>query len=214
MMAKSELPDTKAARVDWVVRSPDNEEMRVRYDLWAQTYDKDVGSYEDYLVPLEATKVAETVLAKDALIVDAGAGTGLVGEALNAVGFERLIAIDYSEGMLDVARRKNVYQYLQQADLSEPTNFEDASVDCVISCGTTSQMPCASLREFVRIVRRDGKIIFGVVPDAWVEFGYANVFSELEEAGLISIESRGEPFQMMPTTEPEFFCEIWVMKVN
>lgn len=213
-MNKSELPDTKAGRVDWVIRAETNEEMRRRYDLWAQSYDCDVGSYEDYLVPKEAAQVAERVLEKGSLIVDAGAGTGLVGKTLREAGFSRLIAVDYSEGMLEVARQKMVYQELHQCDLSGPTEFKESSVDCVITCGTTSQMPCASLQEFVRIVRPGGHIIFAVVPDAWDEFGYAGVFSKLESEGRISVESRGKPFQMLPTTEPEFFCEIWVMIVH
>ena len=73
-MDHSELPESKADRVDWVIRADTNEEMRRRYDLWAQLYDSDVGSYEDYLVPREAAKVAQSKLESDARIFDAGAG--------------------------------------------------------------------------------------------------------------------------------------------
>ena len=31
--------------------------------------------------------------------------------------------------------------------------------------------------------------------------------------GTLSLIEKNPPFQMMPTTEPEFFCEIWVMQV-
>ena len=213
-MSKSELPDTKAARVDWVIRAETNEEMRRRYDLWAQVYDADVGSVEDYLVPIEAAKAAASVLDKDAVIFDAGAGTGLVGEALRAAGFHRITGVDYSQGMLEIARAKNVYEAVHQCDLGRPTEFKDGSFDCVITCGTTSQMPSASLREFARIVRSSGKIIFAVVPEPWVDCGYAAILSELAADGRLSVTSRGTPFQMLPTTEPEFFCEIWVMDVH
>ena len=70
-MDHSELPESKADRVDWVIRADTNEEMRRRYDLWAQLYDSDVGSYEDYLVPREAAKVAQSKLESDARIFDA-----------------------------------------------------------------------------------------------------------------------------------------------
>ncbi len=213
-MDRNELPDTKAERVDWVIRADSNEEMRRRYDLWAERYDGDVGSFEDYLVPIEAVKVAKQVLNQDALIFDAGAGTGLVGQALTEAGFQRLIAVDYSARMLDVARAKQVYLEVHQCDLSRPTKFEDGFVDCVITCGTTSQMPSASLREFARVVRPGGHIIFAVLPESWVECGYAEILSELETAGKITVESRGAPFQMLPTTEPQLFCEIWVMNVK
>jgi predicted TPR repeat methyltransferase len=213
-MNENELPNTKADRIDWVIRAETNEEMRRRYDLWAQSYDGDVGSYDDYLVPWEATKVAAQVLDTSSLILEAGAGTGLVGQTLKEAGFQRLIAVDYSAGMLEVARQKQVYQELHQCDLNGPTDFEENSIDCVMTCGTTSQMPCASLREFARIVRAGGRIIFAVVPDAWVTFGYADILAELEAAGKVSVESRGASFQMLPTTEPDFLCEIWVMTVH
>lgn len=213
-MNRRELPDTKAGRVDWVIRADSNTEMLRRYDPWAETYDSDVGSFEDYLVPTEAVKVARQILDPNALIFDAGSGTGLVGQALREAGFQRLIAVDYSTQMLDVARSKQVYQEVHQCDLSQPTKIEDRSVDCVITCGTTSQMPSASLREFARIVRPGGHIIFAVVPGPWVECGYAYILSELEAADKIIVQSRGASFQMLPTTEPEFFCEIWVMKAR
>lgn len=44
-------------------------------------------------------------------------------------------------------------------------------------------MPSASLREFVRIVRPSGKIVFAVVPEPWQACGYAGIFSEMQEAG-------------------------------
>ena len=65
--------------------------------------------------------------------------------------------------MLDVARQKGVYEALHQVDLNGPTKFEAGSVDCVITCGTTTQMPCASLREFARIVRATAKGFFAIV---------------------------------------------------
>jgi len=190
-MDHNELPKTKADRVDWVIRAETSAEMQRRYDLWAKLYDNDIGSYDDYLVPKEAAKVAKRVLNSDARIFDAGAGTGLVGQA-----------------------PKNVYKEIHQCDLGQTTDFQGNSFDAVITCGTTSQMPSYSLNEFVRVVRSGGHIIFAVMPEAWVDCGYAKVYSELNAQGKVVIEERGEPFQMMPTTEAHFYCEIWTMKVS
>ena len=74
-------------------------------------------------------------------------------------------------------------------------------------------MPSASLWEYVRLVRPGGKIVFAVVTGTWEDYGYAAVQAELEEAGRLQVMERGAPFQMMPTTEPQFICEIWVMDV-
>lgn len=213
-MGQDELPDTQAERVDWVIRAPDNQEMRRRYDIWAAQYDGDVGSVEDYLAPMELAKVAAQHLDPGMLVIDAGAGTGLVGAALRQKGFNRLIALDFSQKMLEVAASKNIYSELHACDLSTPTSLEAGSGDALVTCGTTTQVPCASLREYVRLVRPGGRIIFAVVKGTWEEFGYAGVLAELEGMGQLSVIERGAPFQMMPTTEPQFVCEIWVMEVS
>ncbi|MCP4981568.1 MAG: class I SAM-dependent methyltransferase [Gammaproteobacteria bacterium] len=101
----------------------------------------------------------------DARIFDADAGTGLVGQALSEVGFQELIAVDYSAQMLEVANSKGVYKEIHQCDLGQATDFESDSFDAVVTCGTTSQMPSYSLREFVRVVRPGGHIIFAVIPE-------------------------------------------------
>ena len=51
------------------------------------------------------------------------------------------------------------------------------------------------------------------VHGTWDEFGCAAIHEGLEAAGRLKVAFRGEPFQMMPTTEPQFICEIWVMEV-
>lgn len=213
-MMTIELPKTKAARVDWVIRAPDNAEMRRRYDIWAKAYDSDVGAVDDYLAPMETAQVAGLVLERAARIMDAGAGTGLLGEALKGLGFRNLVAVDYSGQMLEVARGKAIYAELHICDLSKPTSFAPGSFDAVVTCGTTSQMPSVSLREFVRLLRPGGKIVFGVIPDAWVSCGWAAILADLEADGAVALVSRSAPFQMMPTTEPDFICEVWVMEVT
>ena len=208
-----ELPDTQAARVDWVIRAPTNQEMRRRYDIWASKYDGDVGSLDDYIAPAELTKVAVKVLDRHAHVVDAGAGTGLVGAALKDAGFETLTALDFSVAMLEVARGKGLYQALHHCDLSQETDLPADMADALVTCGTTTQVPPSALREYVRLVRPGGKIVFAVVTGTWDENGYGAIQEELEAAGRLNVVQKGAPFQMMPTTEPQFICEIWVMEV-
>ncbi|MEM7075561.1 MAG: class I SAM-dependent methyltransferase [Pseudomonadota bacterium] len=211
-MAENELPDSKQARVDWVIRAPDNSEMRRRYDVWADRYDGDVGSVEDYAAPGHLAEMAHRHLDPNSLVIDAGAGTGLVAAALKPKGFRRMIALDYSERMLAVARGKNLYTDLAQCDLSRQTSFAADFADAVVTCGTTTQVPCESLNEYVRLVRPSGKIIFAAVTGTWQACGYAAVFDRLEKSNRIRLIETGAPFQMMPTTEPDFICEIMVME--
>lgn len=211
-MSKNELPNNQQDRVSWVIRAPDNQELRRRYDLWAAQYDADVGHIDDYLAPRETVAVAATVLDKSARILDAGAGTGLVGGAMKDAGFETLVAADYSEEMLKVAASKGIYAEIHQCDFSTETELPPNSFDGVVTCGTTSQVPSASLREYARVLRPGGKLVFASATDAWIECGYADVFAELQATGTVSLVSRGETFQMLPTTEPDFWCEILVIE--
>lgn len=211
-MASDELPDNQQDRVSWVIRAPDNEELRRRYDLWASQYDADVGNIEDYLAPQETVKVAADHLDKSARIMDAGAGTGLVGQALKDEGFQNIVAADYSAEMLKIAKTKGIYAETHQCDFSKPTDLPEASFDGLVTCGTTSQVPSAALREYVRLLRPGGKIIFAAATDPWIACGYADILAEFQAAGQVSLTSRGEAFQMMPTTEPQFYCEVLVIE--
>ena len=212
-MSKSELPDEAGARVSWVIRAPTQEELRRRYDLWASKYDTDIGRVEDYLAPLATAEVAEAYLAKEARILDAGAGTGLSGAALREAGFENLVGLDFSAGMLAIAEKKGVYRETIVADLSRRTSLADGSFDAVVSVGTTSQMPSESLREFVRVVRPGGRILLTAWVKAYDERGYAAIQARLESDGRLALIHKGEPFQALPTTEPEIVYEIWVFDV-
>ena len=82
-------------------------------------------------------------MAADAKVLDAGAGTGLVGERLCEAGYRDLVGIDLSPGMLAVARGKDVYRELRQTNLGESLAFPDDAFDAVISVGvfTTGHAP-------------------------------------------------------------------------
>ncbi|MEM7226982.1 MAG: class I SAM-dependent methyltransferase [Pseudomonadota bacterium] len=212
-MTARKLPDGLQARVDWVIDATTNEERQARYDLWARTYDDDIGSIEDYLAPLTTAKIAAQYLAPEARILDAGSGTGLSGEALKAQGFQDIVAVDFSAGMLEIASKKGIYKSLHQFDLGQPTDFADGSFDGVFTCGTTSQMPSASLREFARLVKPGGYIVFSVWPEAFKEQGYEAILEDLEAAGRLSVIHKDAPVQVLPTSEPDMFCEVWVFQV-
>lgn len=212
-MSINALPEDATMRLAWVLSATTQEELKRRYDLWSGRYDQDLGRVEDYLAPIATAKVAEAHLAKDARILDAGAGTGLSGQALRDAGFSDLTGLDFAEAMLAVAASKGIYRETIAADLSRRTTFEDGAFDAVVTVGTTSQIPAESLREYVRMTRTGGKIIVTNWVKAWVERGYAAIQAEFESAGRLALIEKGEPFQALPTTEPEIVYEIWVFEV-
>ncbi len=212
-MSNAELPKRPGERVSWVISAPDQEELRRRYDLWASQYDADVTDADRYLAPMATAEAAKRFLSTTDRVLDAGAGTGLSGAALKAIGFVDLVAVDFSAGMLEIAAKKGVYKETLQADLAARTPFDDDAFDAAVTVGTTSQMPAGSLRELARVVRPGGHIVFTVWPEAYVQRGYAEIQRHLEAERRLALVYRGEAFQGLPNSEPDIWYEVWVFDV-
>lgn len=122
-------------RVQWVYGAKNNRELGERYDEWANEYDKDLREEFDWIAPRVTVALFGKYVAPDARVLDAGVGTGLVGECLIDAGYRQLHGIDLSVGMLDAARCKAIYRELRQMTLGEPLDFADDTFDAVISVG-------------------------------------------------------------------------------
>ena len=93
-MDKSEMDGSQ--RVQWIYSSQDNKELAERYDQWAKDYDADLDEEFGWLGPQRAVEFFVRYVPKEARILDAGAGTGLVGELLAKQGYNDLVAMDLS----------------------------------------------------------------------------------------------------------------------
>ncbi|MBO1350561.1 MAG: methyltransferase domain-containing protein [Hormoscilla sp. GUM202] len=93
----------------WICSSKNLDELCENYDRWAITYETDVGGVWEPVPLAAALMLAEYIDDKQCAILDAGAGTGLVGVALAELGFKQIIAIDISSSMLAKAVAKGVY---------------------------------------------------------------------------------------------------------
>ena len=111
--------DDERNPVQWVYAARNNLELEERYDQWAKRYDEDLEEDYGWLGPTLALDACKQYLPIDARILDAGAGTGLVGKMLAEAGYRSLTAIDMSPGMLEEARSKAVYQDLHRMVLGE-----------------------------------------------------------------------------------------------
>lgn len=56
-------------------------------------------------------------------VFDMGCGTGLVGKVLKENGFKKVVGVDISQGMLDVAAEKGAYSDLKVLFLGKPDTF-------------------------------------------------------------------------------------------
>jgi SAM-dependent methyltransferase len=123
-------PDLHAA---FALRTP-GDCLRLYRD-WAASYDAGFAVGMDYRLPAH---VAAAFLAGGGTgpVLDVGAGTGLVGAALRALGFTGQIdGVDLSPQMLDQAREKQVYRDLIEADITRPLPLPGGYTG-VVSSGT------------------------------------------------------------------------------
>lgn len=164
------------------------------YAQWASTYNADLAdASENYVAPV---LVAQAALKFEGhvrgAILDAGCGTGLVGEALARGGARTIDGIDLSPAMLRVAEHTGVYRTLDQCDLTEKLAMSDGIYDMVTCVGTFTHGhvgPSPALREYVRVVKDDGVVLVTVLEDIWLSWGFKAEIQSMEAEGLVTVAS-------------------------
>jgi SAM-dependent methyltransferase len=206
----------KQNRVQWVYSSRDNKELSERYDQWAKDYDADLEQDYGWQGPGHTAEIFIQYVPKEAKILDAGAGTGLMGALLSKLGYGNLVAMDLSQGMLDEARKKNVYREFRQMVMGEPLDFATDSFDAVVSVGvlTLGHAPASSLDELVRITKPGGHIAFTLRPDVYENNGFKEKQMALESEGKWKLVKTSDNFQTLPKGEPDVYHQVWVYQVT
>jgi SAM-dependent methyltransferase len=202
-------------RVRWVYASSNNQELQERYDEWAEAYDQDLEDDFAWNAPQTAARVFAALVPKDAPVLDAGAGTGLVGQALAEMGFTSMVAMDLSEGMLEQARQKGVYRECRRMVLGDPLDFDSGQFEGIISVGvfTLGHAPASAFDELIRVTRPGGFIVFSLRTDVYLEGGFKEKLDALASEGRWTLAEATEPFQPLPKGEPEVYHQIWAYQV-
>lgn len=203
-------------RVQWVYASESNRQLEERYDEWAKEYDDDLADDFGYVMPRMAAETFARYVPKDARILDAGAGTGLVGVELNRLGYSGIEAMDMSSGMLQVADAKGVYGALHQMVMGEPLGFENDRYDAILGVGvlTLGHAPANSLDELVRVTKPGGCIAFTLRPDVYEQNGFREKQEQLVADGKWELAEVTDEFHGMPKGEPDVLFQVWVYKVK
>ena len=205
---------SKEDRLKWIYSSKNNEELAERYDEWAESYDQELEEDYGWQIPQLMAEELSRLTPTSGRILDAGAGTGLVGRYLEALGYNNLVAIDISNEMLSKAREKGVYKELHQMDLGEPLDFKDDVFDAVVCAGvlTFSHAPAKSLYEMVRVTKPGGYILYSLRTDAYESMGFEAITGELGSRDKWQmVEKKGH--QSFPKKEQEVVHDIWVYEV-
>lgn len=169
------------------------------YDKWAETYDAEMAA-AGYRHPSICLALLSRHLPRGAApLLDAGAGTGLIGEWLKIMGYPRVEALDISTGMLAIAAKKNCYSRFHTLALGGPLPFADATYAGIISAGvfTSGHVGAEGLDELIRVCALGGVIVLTVKNSLW-EGGFSARILELETQRKIIREEETEPYVSMP----------------
>lgn len=196
------------------------DDLKRLYADWAVTYDADHEKVGFFGHRLTAEVLARHLTRRDAArVLDAGAGTGAAGEALSALGFNDLVAVDLSDEMLAVAREKGIYSQTIVADLSLPVDaFGEDSFDAAILVGVFSygQAPAETLDEIIRLVRPGGVVAFTMRTDFHVEdaMGVRSRMHLLERRGAWHLLECTDPAPYLPGKDPKARFQVWCYRVT
>ncbi|RMZ70923.1 Methyltransferase type 11 [Pyrenophora seminiperda CCB06] len=164
------------------------------YEKWAATYNNEVNDEAQlYVAPLLVAQVAVQSSRNPAksTMLDAGCGTGLVGQALVTLGAKTIDGLDLSTAMLTVAKQTGVYRALAQADMTQRIDMADETYDVVTCVGTFTLGhvgPDPALRELVRITKKNGTIVATILEEIWIPGGFKAEVEKLEAEGLVTVD--------------------------
>jgi malonyl-CoA O-methyltransferase len=166
----------------------------IGYNRWAEVYDAE----DNPLVLLEGSNIIPLIGdVADLAVADIGCGTGRHAIRLAAAG-AKVIALDFSEGMLERARAKpgaRAVKFIRH-DLTQRFPLESASCDRVICCLVLDHI--ADLKgffgELARICKPTGFIVISVMHPAMMLRGVQARF--IEPASGRRIYPQSQPNQI------------------
>jgi arsenite methyltransferase len=139
------------------------EEISAAFDTIAQAYDD---NREHALIAAAVVSLIESAEAE--LIVDVATGTGAAAfAALKGLAPARIIAIDVSAGMLDVARRRAISEDPDQRiewmlRSAVPLPIGDDSADLVLCTASLHFLGREALSDWYRVLRCGGQAAFSL----------------------------------------------------
>lgn len=173
---------------DNLVQKVDDDPASVKqlYDDWAEGYNANLTAW-GYDAPQVGVSYLTGHVDPGAPVLDAGCGTGLVGQHLRAAGFSSVTGIDFSDDSLQLAQASGVYQAVQSVDLTAlPTALPSNHFAAVICIGVMSYLPDveATCREFCRLARAGATIILSQRSDLFEARQTQAAFDAVTAAGL------------------------------
>jgi predicted TPR repeat methyltransferase len=106
--------------------------VRALFDRYADRFDEDLAALQYHAPQLLFAAVSEGIPPRSLDIADLGCGTGLCGVEFRTLA-RTLTGVDMSQGMLERARKRGVYDSLIQGEITAFLHTRRASFDLLIS---------------------------------------------------------------------------------
>jgi predicted TPR repeat methyltransferase len=202
-------------RLQSAYAAKDGQEAAELYDSWAEDYERKVSSW-GYITPaVVAWYLGRYVAPEDGTLLDAGAGTGLMGLVLAPLGYRDLIGIDVSRDMLEYAREKGVYRELRQMELGGRLDLPSDAFAAVVAAGVfaAGHAPPESFEDLIRVTKRGGYVIFSVRTDVYLEGGFKEKQEALEREDRWQLVGTSEPFAHLRFEDPNLKVQVFAYRV-
>jgi len=198
--------------LDKVYSAKSEDELMEGYSGWATNYDADLMRF-GYRLPAVAAGMCGRHLGDSAgPILDAGCGTGLIGEFLHALEFDPIIGIDLSEEMIAIAEQKRIYEGLHKMRLGDRLDFEDDAFVGVTAIGvfTVGHVSPEGFDDLIRVTKPGGALIISIRVDSDHGAPFLSRAQMLSEEGRWRPVDRSRPIVSMPGEDPSLRHQVFV----
>lgn len=184
-----EIEDRLNGIIGLLTKSKSAEEIKQAYRDWAQSYDQDL-EFFGYVAPQIGVELFHKAFGNRAgLVLDAGCGTGLCGQALRKQGYQHIHGADFSPDMLAEAQKTQCYEKLMEADFRNPLDLADQTYEGILSIGVyKSFIGSTFLPELIRVLQAGGILCMSCRLD-YFENDLQRQIEAQEKAQTLVIES-------------------------
>jgi predicted TPR repeat methyltransferase len=167
----------------------DPQTLKQYYADWARNYNRDIDA-ANYSGPgLAARLLSQHLDDNTARILDAGCGTGLVGVALQALGYHNVDGFDLSPEMAQQATATGAYgEVAGDVDMMRaPRDYPHADYDALLSIGvfTLGHVPPQALEVLLQLLRDGGLLVISTRSHYYAQTDFQQCVDALLAAGKL-----------------------------
>lgn len=163
----------------YALQTPDD--SRQLYAAWAKTYESEFIAASGYCLHAAVADAFATA-GGTGPVLDMGAGTGICGVSLAALGVQPIDATDISPEMLSEAADKGCYSELFEGDILAGLPKDDGAYQGIVSSGTFTlgHVGPEGLDEVLRLLAPGGLAVISVRDAHFEAEGFESKIASLE----------------------------------